>query len=46
MADDNIIGIGGRHAAQLRRDQAKQEKREAVVRAAKKERWRLFERHR
>jgi hypothetical protein len=33
MADDNIIGIDGRQAAQLREDQAQREKREETIRA-------------
>jgi hypothetical protein len=33
MTDDNIIGIDGRQAAQLRTDQAEREKREEIVRA-------------
>jgi hypothetical protein len=32
MTDDNIIGIDGRQAVQLRKDQADREKREAVLR--------------
>jgi hypothetical protein len=32
MTDDNIIGIDGRQAAQLRTDQAEREKREEIVR--------------
>jgi hypothetical protein len=32
MADDNIIGIDGRHAAQPREDQAQREKREEMLR--------------
>ena len=33
MTDENIIGIDGRQAAQLRTDQAEREKREEIVRA-------------
>jgi hypothetical protein len=36
VADDNIIGIDGRQAAQLREDQAQREKREETVRAKSK----------
>jgi hypothetical protein len=32
MADDNIIGIDGRQAAELREDQAEREKREEILR--------------
>jgi hypothetical protein len=32
MSDDNIIGIDGRQAAQLRKDQAEREKREQTLR--------------
>jgi hypothetical protein len=32
MSDDNIIGIDGREAAQLRTDQAAREKREEILR--------------
>jgi hypothetical protein len=32
MTDDNIIGIDGREAAQLRTDQAAREKREQILR--------------
>ena len=32
MADDNIIGIDGRQAAQLRTEQAEREKREQILR--------------
>jgi hypothetical protein len=32
MTDDNIIGIDGRHAVQLRADQAEREKREEILR--------------
>jgi hypothetical protein len=32
MADDNIIGIDGRQAAELREDQAGREKREETLR--------------
>jgi hypothetical protein len=32
MTDDNIIGLDGRQAAQLRTDQADREKREEIVR--------------
>jgi hypothetical protein len=31
MTDDNIIGIDGRQAAQLRTDQAEREKREEIL---------------
>jgi hypothetical protein len=32
MTDDNIIGIDGRHSAQLRAEQAEREKREEILR--------------
>jgi hypothetical protein len=32
MTDDNIIGIDGRQAVQLRKDQAEREKREEILR--------------
>jgi hypothetical protein len=32
MADDNIIGIDGRQAVELREDQAQREKREEILR--------------
>ena len=32
MSDDNIIGIDGRQAVELRKDQAEREKREEILR--------------
>jgi hypothetical protein len=32
MTDDNIVGIDGRQAAQLRNDQAEREQREEILR--------------